>query len=176
MLTGILRVAKEPIFSGMNNLVVCGIDSGALSTAFGFVETEVQDLLKAKGLESRMDDVRHWYNGYRFGPDRKEIYNPWSVLNFASKPGDGLIPYWINTARNELIENLMTDQGGEVRQELDDLIHGEPITKLVEDAVSMRDIEARPELVWSLLYHSGYLRCDELNPGENGNFAVRMRR
>jgi hypothetical protein len=161
VLTGILRVAKESIFSGMNNLGVCGIDSRTLSTAFGFTESEVQALLKTKELTGRMDDVRHWYNGYRFGPERTVIYNPWSVLNFTSKPSDGLIPYWINSARNELIENLITDQGREIRQELDDLIHGEPITKLVEDSVSMRDIEARPELLWSLLYHSGYLRCDQ---------------
>ena len=161
VLTGVLRVAKESIFSGMNNLVVCGIDDPALHTTFGFTELEVETLLEAKGLTSRMAEIRHWYNGYRFGPDRTVIYNPWSVLNFVAKPTAGTKPYWINTARNELIENLMTDQGREIRQELDDLIHGTPITKLVEDAVSMRDIEARPELLWSLLYHSGYLRCDQ---------------
>jgi hypothetical protein len=161
VLTGILRVAKESIFSGMNNLVVCGIDDPVLHTAFGFTELEVTTLLEAKGLTTHMADIRHWYNGYRFGPGRTVIYNPWSVLNFASKPTAGTKPYWINTARNELIENLMTDQGKEIRQELDDLIHGDSIMKLIEDAVSMRDIEARPELLWSLLYHSGYLRCDQ---------------
>ena len=162
VLTGILRVAKESIFSGMNNLAVCSIDSRALHTAFGFTEQEVQELLEIKGLEERLDDVGHWYNGYRFGPDRTVIYNPWSLLNFVSKPRDGLIPYWVNTARNEWIENLMTDHGRELRQELDDLIHGETISKSIEECVSMRDIQARPDLLWSLLYHSGYLRCDQM--------------
>ena len=164
VITGILRVAKESIFSGMNNLGVYTIDSHLMRSAFGFTEPEVQELLKLKGLDEHLSTVRHWYNGYHFGPERTVIYNPWSVLNYVSKPIDGPKPYWVNTSSNELIENLITRQGRELSEELDSLIHHESVFKAVEDCVSMRDIAARPELAWSLLYHSGYLRCDDLGP------------
>ena len=167
VVTGILRVAKESIFSGMNNLGVYTLDDPHLDTAFGFTELEVQELLKLKGLDEHLSTVRHWYNGYRFGPERTVIYNPWSVLNYVSKPTAGPKPYWVNTSSNELIENLVTRQGRELSEELDSLIHNESVFKAVEDCVSMRDIAARPELVWSLLYHSGYLRCDDLGPAGN---------
>jgi len=166
LITGILRVAKESIFSGMNNLGVYTIDSACMHTAFGFTEDEVEDLLVHHGLGDHLPNVRHWYNGYRFGPERTTIYNPWSVLNYTSRPADGFRSYWVNTARNDLIENLMLGQGSGMREELDNLVHGECILKTVEDSVSMRDIEARPDLVWSLLYHSGYLRCDDRGQAE----------
>ena len=165
MITGILRVAKESIFSGMNNLGVYSIDDQTMHSSFGFTEDEVKTLLDARELSDHLEDVRKWYNGYRFGPDRTTIYNPWSVLNYADKPKDGLKPYWVNTAKNELIEKLITKQGQGLREELDNLIHNKPILKNIEECVSMRDIEARPELAWSLLYHSGYLRCDQTLPG-----------
>jgi hypothetical protein len=127
VLTGILRVAKELIFSGMNNLAVCSIDSRAIHMAFGFTEEEVQELLYIKGLEGRLDEVRHWYNGYRFGPERTVIYNPWSLLNFVSKPRDGLIPYWVN-----FFEDIFVD--------------------LLEDILSFHDVAGEPEKVYHAIF------------------------
>ncbi|KJJ83680.1 hypothetical protein OMAG_002451, partial [Candidatus Omnitrophus magneticus] len=123
VLTGILRVSKESIFSGMNNLGVFTILSHKFSDKFGFTEKEVLELLKAFNLEHLLEDVRRWYNGYNFRG--VTIYNPWSIVSYASTPEDGLLPYWGNTANSAIIHELMTRGGVELREELEKLIKGE---------------------------------------------------
>ncbi len=118
VLTGILRVAKESIFSGMNNLGVYSILSVKFSDKFGLTEKEVVSLLKYYNEENKIENVRNWYNGYIFG--RNTIYNPWSIINYTANIADGEKSYWANTADNSLIKELVTDSPEGVKREIYD--------------------------------------------------------
>ena len=157
VVTGILRVAKESVFSGLNNLGVYTILEEEFGTAFGFTETEVRCLLDAYDLSDRWEEVSHWYDGYLFGDT--VIFNPWSVLNYVAKKGRKARPYWVNTASTEIIDDLATRGGRELREEIGLLLEGGSITKPVYDSIVMRDLEKRDNLLWSFLLFSGYLRC-----------------
>ncbi|MCP4105678.1 MAG: AAA family ATPase [Desulfobacteraceae bacterium] len=156
VVTGVLRVAKESIFSGLNNLDVFTLLDEEFRSAFGFTEKEVQDLLKDYCLSDRYDEVSQWYNGYLFGG--KVVYNPWSVLNYVASMGQAEA-YWINTANTDFIDNLATRGGKELREELGQLLENGTITKPVHDNIVMRDLDTRDDLLWSFLLFSGYLRC-----------------
>ncbi|MDU4660732.1 MAG: AAA family ATPase, partial [Clostridium butyricum] len=125
LVTRILRVAKESIFSGLNNLQVHTILSYKFNDKFGFEENEVIDLLKYYDLESKKDEVKNWYNGYMFGG--KVIYNPWSVLNYIDNNEQGFMPYWINSSGNELIKRLLSRGTKETKECLEELIKGNAI-------------------------------------------------
>ncbi|KJJ84460.1 protein containing DUF1703 [Candidatus Omnitrophus magneticus] len=160
VLTGILRVSKESIFSGMNNLGVFTLLSHKFADKFGFTEKEVLELLKAFNLEHLLEDVRRWYNGYNFRG--VTIYNPWSIVSYASTPEDGLQPYWGNTANSAIIHELMTRGGVELREELEKLIKGEVLAgKEIEENTIFSDIKDNDDLVWSFLLLSGYLTCEK---------------
>ncbi len=156
MLTGILRVAKESIFSGLNNLDVSSLLSTAFNDKFGLTEEEVEQVLEDFDLKDRDEEVREWYNGYVFGD--RVIYNPWSIMSFVSKPADGCKPYWVNTSDNAVVEQLITRGGRELREELESLLRGESIEKPVDEHVVFGEIERRDDLVWSFLLFSGYLK------------------
>src|SRR3990167_4746223 len=117
VLTGILRTAKEGIFSDLNNLKVCTILSDNYSDKFGFTTNEVFDLLKYKNLENQMDDIKYWYNGYHAGEDTL-IYNPWSILECIRENGK-LMRYWVNTSNNKLISKLLIKANDNVKKELE---------------------------------------------------------
>lgn len=114
VLTGILRVAKESIFSGLNNINVCTLLSSRYSEYFGFTEEEVLDILKYYGIEANFEELKNWYNGYIFGD--RVIYNPWSVLNYVYNFKDGFKPYWTNTSSNDLVKMLVTKGGAELKK------------------------------------------------------------
>ena len=156
VLTGILRVAKESIFSGLNNLEVCSLLTPEFSICFGLLETEVATLLQDYEIESEMDTIRKWYNGYVFGDTI--IYNPWSVLNYAKKWRNGFQPYWVNTSSNDLIREIISHSGALVKQDLETLIRGGTIKKEVEDNVVFAEIENSADTIWSFLLMSGYLK------------------
>ena len=156
LVTGILRVAKESIFSGLNNLQVHTILSYKFNDKFGFEENEVIDLLKYYDLESKKDEVKNWYNGYMFGG--KVIYNPWSVLNYIDNNEQGFMPYWINSSGNELIKRLLSRGTKETKECLEELIKGNAITKIVDDHIVMKDVDEDEENIWSFLTMSGYLK------------------
>lgn len=156
VLTGILRVAKESIFSGLNNLDVSSLLSTAFNDKFGLTEEEVEQVLEDFDLKDRYEEVREWYNGYVFGD--RVIYNPWSIMSFVSKPADGCKPYWVNTSDNAVVEQLITRGGRELREELESLLRGESIEKPVDEHVVFGEIERRDDLVWSFLLFSGYLK------------------
>ncbi|SHK17978.1 AAA family ATPase [Tepidibacter formicigenes] len=156
VLTGILRVAKESIFSGLNNLKVCTILKNHYSDKFGFLEDEVKEMLKYYNIESEMDEVRKWYNGYIFGEN--VIYNPWSILNYVDNYERGYRPYWVNTSSNDLVKMILTKAGEFVKIELEDLIKGKEIIKPVNEDIVMKDIDKSSENVWSFLLFSGYLK------------------
>ncbi len=156
VLTGILRVARESIFSGLNNLGVYTLLNPKFSEAFGFTESEVKLILEDYSMEAAHDTASFWYNGYLFG--NTVIYNPWSILNYVDAKGDA-VPYWTNTADTGMIDNLVTRGGQEFRDELGQLLEDEPIVKPIYDNIVMRDLERHDDLLWSFLLFSGYLKA-----------------
>jgi hypothetical protein len=156
MLTGILRVAKESIFSGLNNLKVSSLTGFEFSEKFGFTESEVIELLKYYNLEKELIKIKDWYNGYIFG--NTTIYNPWSVLNYLDNTREGLKAYWINTSANDLIKGMLSRGNEEIKRDLEILISGEKIKKVINDNIVMIEIEDSSENLWSFLLFTGYLK------------------
>ena len=159
VLTGILRVAKESIFSSLNNLGVFTVLFQEFNTAFGFTTSEVKTMLDYYGLGNQYNLVAHWYDGYLFGG--QTIYNPWSVLNYVMSKDKQFRPYWLNTGSTELIDRLMTRSGAELRGELEQLLAGQTVTRPIYDSIVMRDLGRRDNLLWSFLLFSGYLTVVE---------------
>ncbi len=167
VLTGIMRVAKESIFSGLNNLGVFTLLRPEFSSAFGLTEDEVEQALQDFNLAGHYENVRHWYNGYVFG--NHIVYNPWSIVSYLNSADKKFRPYWLNTADNAIVEQLLTRGGKELRAELESLIRGESIEKPVEENIVFAEIEKREELLWSFLLFGGYLksvatRADAFDP------------
>jgi hypothetical protein len=156
VLTGILRVAKESVFSGLNNLSVYTLLNRGFEDAFGFTEDEVKSLLADYGTPEQYEEVSHWYNGYIFG--ETVIYNPWSVLSYLSKKEQKARPWWVNTADTELIDSLATRGGKELREEIGLLLEGGTVTKPVYDSIEIKDLDRRDDLLWTFLVFSGYLK------------------
>ncbi len=165
VLTGIMRVAKESIFSGLNNLEVFTILSHDFSDKFGLTEDEVRRLLESFDLQGNYNEVRDWYNGYQFSDHT--IYNPWSIINYANKPRDGFKPYWVNTADNVIVERLLTNAGRELKEELESLIRGGSVEKPIEENIVFKQIERREDLLWSFLLFGGYLKSLSSRQEEN---------
>nr|VFK49522.1 MAG: PD-(D/E)XK nuclease superfamily protein [Candidatus Kentron sp. SD] len=157
VLTGILRVARESIFSGLNNLTVAGIlKAGPFADKFGFTEPEVERLLDSFHLSDRLPEARQWYNGYRFG--ETIIYNPWSILNFIDDRPAPPAAHWVNTSSNDLVRELLESGGSEIREDLEGLLAGKSMECQISEDVPLRDIGGNPEAIWSLLLFSGYLK------------------
>ena len=157
LITGILRVAKESIFSGLNNLEVNTILGFNFNDKFGFTENEVEELLKYYNLTEKIDEVKAWYNGYIFGG--KIIYNPWSVLNYIKNNAMGFMPYWINSSSNDLIKKLLLKGDNNMKLELEELIDGNSINKIIDDNIVMSEVEDSSDNIWSFLLLSGYLKA-----------------
>jgi len=156
VITGIMRIARESIFSGLNNPGVYTLLSKEFDDKFGFTEEEVETLLRDFNLLHRYDDVQKWYNGYRFG--KRIIYNPWSIINFLASEEKELEPYWINTSDNKLVESLLTRGGKELKEELELLIRGETIEKAIENNIVLKEINTDEDFLWSFLLMAGYLK------------------
>ena len=156
LVTGILRVAKESIFSGLNNMQVHTMFSYKFNDKFGFTIDEVKELLKYYNLVEKSIEVRKWYNGYVFAG--KIIYNPWSVLNYISDNENGFMPYWINSSSNDLIRKLLVKANEKTKMNLERLITGESIKKVINDHIVMKEVEEDDENLWSFLTLSGYLK------------------
>ncbi len=156
VLTGIMRIAKESIFSGLNNPGVYTLLSEAFNDKFGFTEKEVESVLKEFNHLDRYDDVRTWYNGYRFGG--ATIYNPWSIISFLSENAKRLKPFWLNTSDNVIVENLLSTGGKELKEELELLIRGETIEKTIDENIVLKNIDSDHNSLWSFLLMGGYLK------------------
>ncbi len=156
VITGIMRIAKESIFSGLNNLGVYTLVAEEFDDKFGFTEKEVEDLLKDFRLLDRYEEVQKWYNGYRFG--NRIVYNPWSVINFLGSKGKELEPYWLNTSDNQIVESLLSRGGKELKEELELLIRGETIEKAIEQNIVLKYISSNENFLWSFLLMGGYLK------------------
>jgi hypothetical protein len=156
VITGIMRIARESIFSDLNNPGVYTLLSEEFDDKFGFTEQEIEALLKDYRLLEMYDQVQEWYNGYRFG--EQIIYNPWSIVNFLGSKKNICQPYWINTSDNKMVEGLLSKGGLELRKELEQLIRGESIEKAIEENIILKEITIREDLLWSLLLMGGYLK------------------
>ena len=155
VLTGILRVSKENMFSDLNHILVHSILTPGYATAFGFTEDEVAAIIEPSHLE----EVRAWYNGYAFGGH--VIYNPWSILNYIQE--GRLEPYWVNTGGTSLIERLAFKQGLALSDVSTKLINGGTIDQIIDSNIVLRDIDSIPDAFWNFLLFAGYLKPVELN-------------
>ena len=170
VITGILRIAKESLFSGLNNLIVCTLLDTAYSEYFGFTESEVTDLFHRAGLDHDGDKIRSWYNGYRCGDT--VIYNPWSIAWCIRQQGQ-LDLYWVNTSGNDLLKQLFA-QGDEVlKDKLEQLLVGQPIEALINAGMVFSDLQRDQNAVWSLLLFSGYLKAIHAERSD-GNVSVEL--
>ena len=158
VMTGILRVAKENIFSGLNNIKVHSILNERFTEYFGVLENEVETSLKDFGLEYDLSDVQKWYNGYLFGETK--VYNPWSIINFLDEKKLGA--YWVNTSENSLIKLYLQKMKKEIFDDFSKLLNEESISKIINDNVTFGNLEANFEKnFWNLFFHSGYLTLAE---------------
>ena len=171
-LTGILRVAKESIFSGLNNLKVYSILNSKYSAYFGFVKEEVEEMLSYYELENKKEEIREWYDGYRFGDT--EVYNPWSVINYIS---DGAVPnpYWLMAGGNEIIGETLSKATLDVTKGLEILLNGGKITTIVDTDVIYPEIGRNPYIIYSFLLLSGYLKIEKIYPQLDGNCMCDVR-
>jgi hypothetical protein len=156
VITGVLRISKESIFTGLNNISVSSITRPEFSSYFGFTEPEVENMLTEFSVE-HPDEVKNWYNGYVFG--NQVIYNPWSILNFLNSEDRLLQPFWIDSSSNDLVRDLILNGPGSLRESVETLLRGESISSALPENIVLRDIAATEENIWSLLTFSGYLKA-----------------
>lgn len=166
-LTGILRVAKESIFSGMKNLKTYSILDDGYSSYFGFTEKEVKDMLRYYGKDDKYNELSEWYDGYRFG--NTEIFNPWSVINYIS---DNCFPkaFWQSTGSNEIIGEIIQTATPEISEDLYKLLCGEKIAAYIDTGVIYPEVQNNPYSIYSFLLVAGYLKVANIYPQSDGNF------
>ncbi|MCE3239398.1 MAG: Protein of unknown function (DUF1703)/Predicted AAA-ATPase [Gammaproteobacteria bacterium] len=155
VITGILRVAKESLFSGVNNLEVYSLLRHEYGNHFGFTEEEVDQLLIKADLEESQKEIKDWYNGYQVG--NTVVYNPWSVVNCIKRKGE-LQPYWVNTSDNQLIRRILMRSGAAFKEQFELLLQDKPIEQLIDDNTVFGDLAVNELAAWSLLLMAGYLK------------------
>ena len=174
VLTGCLRISKESIFTGLNNLNVMTISDPYFCDSFGFTEDEVTKLLNYYKLYDFHDTVRNWYNGYQFGDT--SVYCPWDVIKYAqillkdkeAEPEN----YWVNTSGNDLIRRLLKKANQSTRNEIEQLINGGTITKPIRQELTYGEVEDSIDNIWSVFYSTGYLTCRRRVPGKQMELAL----
>ena len=157
IMTGITRVSKESIFSDLNNLVVVTTTSNQYETTFGFTEEEVFNSLDEQGLSDKKDIVKTWYDGFTFG-DKKDIYNPWSIINFLKFKS--LKTYWADSSSNGLVNELIRTGSAEIKKTVETLMAGGIVEKNIDEQIVFEQLKTNKDAVWSLLLASGYLRVE----------------
>ena len=157
ILTGITRIIKEGIFSGLNNLKVDTILNKKYSEYFGLLESEVLEMLDYFGMKYKIEEVKEWYDGYIFG--ESEVYNPWSIVNYIDN-GE-IKAYWANVSGNTLLENMLDHAGENVYDDLKRFTNGESIEKYISDGTTIKSLLNNDDEIWQLLLYSGYLTKDE---------------
>ena len=170
-LTGILRIAQESIFSGLNNLTVNSVMDDEYDQFFGFTDLEVRDMLEYYGVTDKAEELKNWYDGYLFGAT--EIYNPWSVINYISK---GCIPqaYWVNTGKNEILEDVLKVATDDVTEKLYSLLKGEKVIARIDQNVVYRSLSEDPENIYSLLLVAGYLKTPKKELQADGSYLCEV--
>ena len=174
VLTGCLRIVKESLFSGLNNLKVRSLLDYNARDCFGFTQNEVDDILKEAHLEDKRQLIKDWYDGYNFSGI--SIYNPWSLLEYVNilmvKPDQYPQPYWLNTGRNDIIYQYILETGEDLKKDFRKLVEGEPISKKIIPELTYRDLDHQryeSENIYSLLLFSGYLKIINQPKDSSGN-------
>ena len=176
VVTGCLRISKESIFTGLNNLKVNTIMEGDFTESFGFTQAETEKMLVYFGLDSYIEEVKEWYDGYLFG--KSDIYNPWSVISYVDGKVNGHQdypkPYWSNTSSNSIIKELIYGAGEDVKGELDELITGGTIEKRIHEDITYDDIHESEDNLWNFLFFTGYMKKVSVR-SEDDEIFVTMR-
>ena len=170
-LTGILRIAQESIFSGLNNLTVNSVMDEEYDRYFGFTEDEVEQMLDYYGVFEKEAELKEWYDGYLFG--KEEIYNPWSVINYISK---GCIPqaYWVNTGKNEVLEDVLKVATDDITERLYSLLQGESVIARIDQNVVYRSLTEDAANIYSLLLVAGYLKTPKKELQGDGSYLCEV--
>ncbi len=170
-LTGIFRIAQESIFSGLNNLTVNSVMDEDYDNYFGFTAEEVSELLSYYGVSEKEDELKDWYDGYLFGGT--EIYNPWSVINYISR---GCIPqaYWVNTGKNEILEDVLKAATDDITERLHSLLQGERVIAKIDQNVVYRSLSEDPANIYSLLLVAGYLKTPKKELQADGSYLCEV--
>lgn len=170
-LTGILRVAKESIFSGMNNLTIHSVLDRKYSEYFGFTEEEVREMAAYYGRLDKLEEIRGWYDGYLFG--KSEIFNPWSVINYFSNDCEPRT-YWLSTGSNDIIGEVIREAGDEIYQKLISLVKGGSVTTFIDTSVIYPQIRSNPSSIYSFLLVAGYLKVVRSAVSIGGDFMCEV--
>ena len=170
-LTGILRVAKESIFSGMNNLSINSVLDNKYSAYFGFTADEVKAMAEYYGAADKFDEICEWYDGYRFG--KTEIFNPWSVVNYFSNECEPRA-FWVSTGSNDIIGEVLAQADEETYHRLTALVKGETFTTFIDTGVIYPQIKSNPATIYSFLLVTGYLKAMKTTPSFNGDFMCEV--
>ena len=170
-LTGILRIAQESIFSGLNNLTVNSVLDEEYDQYFGFTSAEVHEMLQYYGVLDKEEELKSWYDGYHFG--NEEIYNPWSVINYISK---GCVPqaYWVNTGKNEILEDVLKTATEDITERLYALLQGERVIARIDQNVVYRSLTEDPANIYSLLLVAGYLKAPRKDLQADGSYLCEV--
>lgn len=170
-LTGILRIAQESIFSGLNNLSVNSVMDDDYEQYFGFTSEEVHSMMKYYGFTRKENELKEWYDGYRFG--NTEIYNPWSVINYISK---GCVPlaYWVNTGKSEILEDVLKASDEGISEKLLLLLQGNKLVSKIDLNVVYRLLTEDPGNIFSLLVVAGYLKVDKKTVQNDGSYLCEI--
>lgn len=170
-LTGILRIAQESIFSGLNNLTVNSVMDEEYDNYFGFTGAEVHEMLEYYGVLDKENELKEWYDGYLFGSE--EIYNPWSVINYISK---GCIPqaYWVHTGKNEILEDVLKAATDDITEKLFALLQGETVVARIDQNVVYRVLAEEPANIYSLLLVAGYLKAPKKELQADGSYLCEV--
>ncbi|MGN0299359.1 MAG: AAA family ATPase, partial [Lachnospiraceae bacterium] len=180
VLTGCLRVSKESIFTGLNNLSVVSITYSSFSEYFGFTDEEVKALLSYYNLAEYYGSVKEWYDGYRFG--ETNLYCPWDVMSYcgelvqlrAKQPNGFVKPrnYWVNTSSNAIVKSLLKKAKVQTKREMEQLIAGEVIEKKINETLTYAEMNESIDHIWSVMFSTGYLTCDGMT--EHGYYRLRI--
>src|SRR5699024_6687849 len=174
VLTGCLRISKESIFTGLNNLKVHTISDVRYDEYFGFTNEDVDEILKFYGLSSYKDIIRDWYDGYRFGDT--DVYCHWDVINYCDEllaaPSVPPKNYWANTSGNDLIRRMLKNANLTTKNEVEELLNGGQITKRIKQELTYSEIDDSIENVWSVLYATGYLTGKHMEQADADIFML----
>ena len=177
VLTGCLRISKESIFTGLNNFKVMSITDSRFDEQFGFTDTEVKKLLSDYGMDSHFDEVKEWYDGYHFG--KADVYCPWDVINHVDHLRDDSEAkpqtYWINSSGNSLVRRLINRADSSTKDEIERLIAGEAIEKVIRQDLTYDEIENSIDNIWSVLFTTGYLtKIGEVKLPDSESYAYML--
>ena len=176
IMTGCLRISKESIFTGLNNLNIISILNTHYDEYFGFTENEVSDMLKYYGFEEKEDIIKKWYNGYLFG--ECNVYNPWSVDKFIYDLTGTInalpISYWANTSSNSIVKSLIEKADDDTKAQIEELVAGKTIEKVIHEDITYADIDSSMDNLWNFLFFTGYLKKVSIRMNEDSEILITL--